>query len=337
MNGHTNGHTNGSSTNGKHCNGQNGIKNGQLSAEKPTKRQSEFQEDLIKKTFLFTLNLCVTVYTYLTLPLYWFVQKPEKRLQEANLTRASRLNHSNLNSPWMTPFKHSYTSVLDHVSTLDEMVEKMGKYFSLERAALGSRRILREHLVTGPDGKTPLRIDGRTVKQRELSPYQWITYREMIQRRESIARGLHLLGVQQRDKVVILCETCPEFLLFELALAHAGAVQVNVFPTLGNDGIAHAIREVNARYVMTSFELLPKTRAIIEENQLNIEKVIYVPRRVEESSEEEKRQARLLIDDIGATRFISFDDVQKDGQERGHLVEGQCRPMEKDEVAFISE
>lgn len=307
------------------------------SNKKLKKRPSDLFTLIIKIIFIQgILKPIVQLYTYLTLPFYWLAQKPSEALQKANFIRASPMVKGDPSSPWVSTFPSDYKYVLDEVETIDEMMNKVHNYFNLDRKALGYRRVIREHVVTGPDGVTPLRIDGRPVKKRELSDYNWITYEEMIRRKNNIARGFHLNGVKQRDRVVILCETCAEYLMVELAIANAGAVQVNVFSTLGDSGIAHAVQETESKFIFTSFELLEKTRSIIKEYDLNIEKVFYTPRRVEEVSDEEQKECDRVVTNLGETQFISFSDIEQDGEERGHEVEDRCRPLHKDEIAFIS-
>ncbi len=305
--------------------------------QKLKKRPSDLFTLVIKIIFIqLILKPIVQLYTYLTLPFYWLAQTPSETLQKANFIRATPLVKDDPSSPWVSTFPSDYKYVLDEVNTIDEMMDKVHNYFNLDRKALGYRRVLREHVVTGPDGVTPLRIDGRPVKKRELSDYNWISYEEMIKRKNHMASGFHLNGVSQRDRVVILCETCAEYLMVELAIARAGAVQVNVFSTLGDSGIAHAVQETQSKFIFTSFELLAKTRSIIQEYNLNIEKVFYTPRRVEEVNDEEQKECDKLVSSLGETQFISLIDVEQDGEERGHEVEDRCKPIHKDEIAFIS-
>lgn len=291
---------------------------------------------VLKHLFFFIIHMIVSLYTYLTLPIFMLMQNPGEVVEKASETRSQRLDANDPYSAWVPNLKSKYAYILDHVSTLDEIVCKLGDYFNLDRKALGYRRVIREHVVYGPDGVTPLRIDGRDVKKRELSDYQWIDYVEMIKRRAYMARGLHLAGIDRHTKIVILCDTCAEYLMVELAIANAGAVQVNVFSTLGEDGIAHAVKETQSRYIFTSFELLAKTRKIIESNKLDIVKVIYTARRCENPSEKEIEEGDKLVAPLGQTVFVTLDEIEESGKLRGHEVEHRCKPLDKDEVAIIS-
>lgn len=300
------------------------------------KRPTDFLVLCLKHLFIAIVHIIVFAYTYLTLPIYYFVQKPCEVVDKANLTRSKQLNPKDPHSPWHANFVQDYPFVLDKVETLDEMIEHLHEYFSLDRRGLGSRRVLREHVVTAADGKTPLRIDGRTVKKRELSDYEWVSYRDMITRRKHIARGLSLAGVERRDKLVILCETSVEYLLVQLAIAHAGFCQVNVFSTLGDSGIAHAVKETEAKFIFTSYELLPKVRSIIESYNLNIEKVFYVNRRVEEITKQSELECQELAKDLENTTFVSLSDVEANGELNGQSVADKCKALPQDEIGYIS-
>ena len=321
------------------CNNTSNVNNTNVNVKtgpSALKRPTDFLVLCLKRLFIAIVHIIVFAYTYLTLPIYYFLQKPWEVVEEASEPRAKPVNPDDPHSPWKSIFKYDYPYVLDKVETLDEMVNHISEYFSLKNRALGSRRVLREHVVLGPDGKTPLRIDGRAVKKRELSDYEWVSYEEMIVRKNNLARGLHLEGINRHDKLVILCETCAEYLMMELAIANAGVVQVNVFSTLGDSGIAHAIKETKSNFIFTSFELLPKVRSIIQANNLNIKKVIYINRRVENVTEEVERESEKLVENMGDIEFVSFTDVEQNGKLNGDLVEQQCKPLDKNEVAFIS-
>nr|XP_027203699.1 long-chain-fatty-acid--CoA ligase 4-like [Dermatophagoides pteronyssinus] len=290
---------------------------------------------LLKGLFILLVHLIVTLYTLITWPIYYYVQRPFEVVEKSKQIRSKQMNPEDPKSPWVGEFPEKWPFVLDKCEKIDDLCEYIGEYFSLKNRALGSRRVLKEFVVLGPDGKTPLRIDGRTVKKRELSDYEWITFEKMIERKNNIARGFHLAGIKRNEPIVILCETCAEYFMVELAIARSGNVQVNVFATLGDSGIAHAIRETNSKYIFTSWELLPKVRSIISHYDFGINKVIYINRRVEQTTQEMDKEAAELIKPIGSTEFVSLETIENDGQTRGEEVEDQCRPIGKDEISYI--
>lgn len=295
----------------------------------------DFTARLLKGLFILLVHLIVTVYTYVSLPIYIIKDKPSEAVEKAEKTRAKQLDENDPSSPWTGVFTKKYSYLLDYVETMDEMCSELGNYFSLKNRALGYRRVLKEYVMVGADGKSPLRVDGRTLRKRELSDYNWITYEEMLQRKNDMALGLHLHGIKRKDHMVILCETCAEYLMMELAIARAGAVQVNVFATLGDSGIAHAVNETQAKFIFASWELLPKVRSILTTNQMDIAKVIYIERRIEEVTEDSEKEKLELTKPIGNTVFVSLSQVEEDGRTRGQEVVDACKPLHKDEVSYI--
>ncbi|OTF72234.1 hypothetical protein BLA29_004791, partial [Euroglyphus maynei] len=291
---------------------------------------------LLKGLFILLVHLIVTIYSIITWPFYFYIQRPFEVVEKSKMIRAEQMNPEDPKSPWVGKFPEKWPFVLDKCEKIDDLCEYIGEYFSLKNRALGSRRVIKEFVVLGPDGKTPLRIDGRTVKKRELADYEWITFEKMIERKNNMARGFHLAGMKRNEPIVILCETCAEYFMVELAIARAGTVQVNVFATLGDSGIAHAIRETNSKYIFTSWELLPKVRSIISSYNFDINKVIYINRRVDQVTEEMEQEAIELIKPINQTEFVSLETIENEGKTRAAEVEDQCRPLGKDEISYIS-
>ncbi|KAF7493467.1 Long-chain-fatty-acid--CoA ligase 4 [Sarcoptes scabiei] len=295
---------------------------------------SDFVARLLKSLFILLVHLIVFTYTYLTLPIYYFTQNPNEIVKKSHRNRAKQIDPSDPSSPWLGIFEERPKYVLDHVNTLDELCSSLKDYFSMENKALGYRKVIKEHIILGPDGKSPLRIDGRFVKKRELSDYNWITYGEMLKRKNNIALGFYNAGIQRNDCMVILCETCAEYFLVELAIARAGLRQVNVFSNLGDSGIAYAINETGAKYVFTSWELIPKIRSIISTTETKISKVIYIDQKAE-VSDSVADEHDMMLTPINDVTFVSLAEIEQDGEVNGEKVKENCKPLGKDEIAFI--
>lgn len=295
----------------------------------------DFLSRLLKGLFILLVHIIVVTYSYATLPFYNLKQKPYEAVEKSKRIRSKQLDPNDPSSPWVGLFPIKYPYILDEVETMDELCSKVGNYFSLKNRALGYREVIKEYVVKGSDGKS-LRIDGRTVRKRQLSDYKWITYEEMLKRKNNMALGMHIAGIKRYDPVVILCETCPEYFMMELAIARAGFIQVNVFSTLGDSGIAYAINDTKAKYIFTSWELLPKVRSIIMANQLDMVKVIYIKRRSQEVTEESNLEEMELIKPINNVEFISLNEIEENGKLKGDSVEESCKALGKDEVSFIS-
>nr|XP_046918926.1 long-chain-fatty-acid--CoA ligase 4-like [Dermatophagoides farinae]XP_046918927.1 long-chain-fatty-acid--CoA ligase 4-like [Dermatophagoides farinae] len=299
--------------------------------------KTNMMDQWFNNLFLIIFDILVTIYTYITLPIYILRQKPENVLKKSQRIRAKQLNENDPKSPWFGVLdRQQYRgSVVDIVETIDELCNNLEKYMSLQNKAVGYRRVLREYVVYGSDGITPLKIDGKIIKKRELSDYNWLSYEQLFERKNHIAKGLLSAGIKRNEPIAILCETCAEYLMMEFAIARAGFVQVNVFPTLGESGIAHAIKETNSKFIFTSWDLLPKIRSVIQKYKLDVSKIIYIERRAETVSDEIIAKEKDFIEPINQSIFVPLTKIEQDGQSCNDDDVAICKPLDKDQVAFI--
>lgn len=265
-----------------------------------------------------------------------WIQNPRKIIDESKKIRAKKIDPTDIDSPWIGIHDDPVlkNTIIDNCDTLVDFIREHSQYFPNENPAIGYRHVLYEYFENDQDG--------RRIKKRKLSDhYQWISYGQMWERVTRIAHGLRLSGIDRREPVVILCETCAEFLMMQFALARAGLIQVNVYATLGESGIAHAIRETKARYMFTSWDLLPKVRSTIVNYDLNIEKIIYLRRRAQKVSQEILDNEKCFTEPIGHCDLIPFDRIELIGQcyaDRNHSNEPNeelCQPLDKDELSLI--
>jgi long-chain acyl-CoA synthetase len=90
-----------------------------------------------------------------------------------------------------------------------------------------------------------------------------ISGRELIERVRDLSLGLRTLGVTAGDRVVLLAESRPEWLLADFAVLTAGAVTVPIYPTLSADQIGFILRDSEATLAIVSTrEQLQKIVAI---------------------------------------------------------------------------
>lgn len=64
-----------------------------------------------------------------------------------------------------------------------------------------------------------------------------MTYEEIEERSDFIARGLLINGFKHKDVIAGLAETCVENIIVAMSMARVGAIGVSVFTTLGDDVI----------------------------------------------------------------------------------------------------
>lgn len=92
-----------------------------------------------------------------------------------------------------------------------------------------------------------------------------LTYGELFDRARGLARGLAALGVKPSDRVVMVSENCPEWVVCDLGILCAGAINVAVFPSLPPVQIEHIVVDSGAWLIIVgSKTLLDKALAVRE-------------------------------------------------------------------------
>ena len=136
--------------------------------------------------------------------------------------------------------------------------------------------------------------DSPFLWEKNLDTDQWesTSYAETLKKAKRIAAGLMALGVQKGEKISYLSEGRDMWVIGELGVLYAGAVNVPLSIKLeeSND-LVFRVKHSDSKYVITSKFQLPKIRKILSECPM-VEKVILFDQ-VEDMQENE-----VLIDDI---------------------------------------
>ena len=118
--------------------------------------------------------------------------------------------------------------------------------------------------------------DSPFLWEKNLDTDQWesTSYAETLKKAKRIAAGLMALGVQKGEKVSFLCEGRDMWVIGELGVLYAGAVNVPLSIKLeeSND-LVFRVKHSDSKYVITSKFQLPKIRKILPECPM-VEKVI---------------------------------------------------------------
>lgn len=96
-----------------------------------------------------------------------------------------------------------------------------------------------------------------------MGEYKWKTYQEVDRLASSFGRGLIELGMKPRKNVVIFAETRAEWMIAAHACFKQNFTVVTIYATLGDEAIAHGINETEVDTVITSHELLPKFKRLL--------------------------------------------------------------------------
>jgi fatty-acyl-CoA synthase len=89
-----------------------------------------------------------------------------------------------------------------------------------------------------------------------------LTYRQLWDEVDVVARGLLGLGVDRGDRVGIWAPNCVEWTLVQFATARVGAILVNVNPAYRPNELAYALRQSGVRMLITAEEF--KTSRYLE-------------------------------------------------------------------------
>ena len=112
--------------------------------------------------------------------------------------------------------------------------------------------------------------------EKNLDTKEWecTTYEETLKKAKRIAAGLMALGVQKGEKVSYLSEGRDMWVIGELGVLYAGAVNVPLSIKLGEkNDLVFRVKHSDSKYIITSKFQLPKVRAILPECPM-VEKVI---------------------------------------------------------------
>ena len=111
-------------------------------------------------------------------------------------------------------------------------------------------------------------------KNLDTNVWEPTTYDETLKKAKRIAAGLMALGVQKGEKISYLCEGRDMWVIGELGVLYAGAVNVPLSIKLGEShDLVFRVKHSDSKYVITSKFQLPKIRTILPECPM-VEKVI---------------------------------------------------------------
>ena len=118
--------------------------------------------------------------------------------------------------------------------------------------------------------------DNPFIWEKNLDTNKWesISYTETLVKAKRVAAGLMALGVQKGEKVSYLSEGRDMWIIGELGVLYAGAVNVPLSIKLGEtNDLIFRVKHSDSKYIITSKFQLPKIRAILPECPM-VEKVI---------------------------------------------------------------
>lgn len=120
-------------------------------------------------------------------------------------------------------------------------------------------------------GKDPSKV---MLKHKVDKLYVDITYQQFKRDVELSAHGLLSLGVKEGDKVVILAENRPEWMMIDFSIVGIGAVDVPLYPSLTPKDIGFIINNSESKTVVVSNKLLLSKFLKVKDECPKVENII---------------------------------------------------------------
>ncbi|CRL04303.1 CLUMA_CG017401, isoform A [Clunio marinus] len=254
-------------------------------------------------------------YTVITFPVYAIIQRPWNRRTLSRRVKAkaisqnkSQITYRSLSGPTDL---HKEIILKNKLDTL----EKVWNYVVKEKTTakcLGTRRILAEVDEVQPNGQI--------MKKLKMGDYVWRDFIETNRDVLNFGKGIRELGVKARSNVAIFAETRAEWMISAHGLFKHACSIVTIYATLGDEAIAHCINQTEVEFLITSHELMPKIRKLL--NQFpKLKNIIYFEHQIHTTD----------TSGFGDINVYSFEDVLK----RGMTSEIDSTPPVEEDIAII--
>ena len=225
------------------------------------------------------LNIIKTVvflWDFITYPIYQAIYKNSQKKKAKKGSDTKCLTQFTTDSQMVfetieRSAKFYSTFVKAHCKTIGEAwkwaVQRYGS-----KPALGTREILKE--------EDEVQNSGRVFKKYNLGDYRWLSYEDVDYDADYLGRGLRSLDLKHGQNICIFADTRAEWFITAQACFKQGFPIVTLYTNLGEEAIVHAINETECSHIITSHELLPKFRQILQKTP-TVTHVIYMEHQVE--------------------------------------------------------
>jgi len=271
------------------------------------------------KIVIILIYIISHIYDYLTYPIWCLVQKPWRVLSHRRGIHAtwedhpdgvvyhSKVEPTDLNRDIKRYNLHTMEKVFSYV---------VGKFD--ERDCLGTRTILSEEKEKQPDGKVHLKYD--------LGDYKWLSFHQFGDTAEKFGRGMRELGLNPRERVVILAETRAHWIIAAYGMFQHSVTIVTLYTNLGDSGLIHGITETEVTTIVCSYETFGKVRAII--SKIPLVKTVVV-------MEDLAGKALDVADIPPEVKVVPFTEVVELGENSDGTVTQKSCPPGPNDIAII--
>ena len=178
--------------------------------------------------------------------------------------------------------------------------------------------------------------DRPALARKQAGKWHWITYAELWKDVLRLARGLAALGIAPGDRVGMVSENCPEWVLCDFGILAAAAVNVALFPSLppvqmeqlltdsgawllivGNNSLLEKALAVRQTMPDLQIVTMPSVSAPAEAGVLSLQQVMERGDEYPET-ELEARRAALTPDDLASLVYTSGTSGEQKGVMLSH-------------------
>lgn len=215
-------------------------------------------EEILVSVIYGILKAISLVYDVITVVPYYIACQPGQKLKRSRRIKARPVGDSQ-NAPYRCtdiPLTELTTTLFPECQTLDDLLIRAVRTYSSKRC-LGTRELLSEEDEMQPNG--------RVFKKVILGDYKWITFDDLFTRATNLGSGLLALGQKPRKNILIFAETRAEWMVAAQACFKYNFPVVTLYATLGGEAIVHGVNESEVSHVITSADLLPKFKGIINQ------------------------------------------------------------------------
>ena len=151
--------------------------------------------------------------------------------------------------------------------------------------------------------------DKEVLYYKHAGRYHGIKFREFLQKVEWFALGIELLGFSQGDKVALLSENRPQWMISDLAVIGTGGIDVPLYTSLTPSQVEYIINDSGSKIVVVSKEALLKKILSVRDRLTAVEKIIVIdsvePKNKAEGviTFQEVIETGIKISETGAQRF----------------------------------
>ena len=150
--------------------------------------------------------------------------------------------------------------------------------------------------------------------------YQPLSWAQAAQDVRQLARGLKRLGIGRGDRVALVSENRPEWIVADLAIMSSGAITVPAYATHTIEDHRHMLANSGARAVIVSKPVL-SARVLGAANQVDtVQSVIAIDP---------------AVGQVSAVDVLSWDAVMGSGSNRARDIEEVVDAIEPDDIACL--